>query len=247
MIIIGCPGRPKLPTVKDQPLVYIGIAQTIIFAFQLFVFSRQAKRLRQTVEGAKEQSGEMKRAADAMQISSKAATIASQAAAESVIAVRERTAQQMRAYLCVNNYIAVYQEREKGIRFESKPMLLNTGHTPAYNVTYKAKADILPYPLPKDFSLPSLDDRTGYTAGVLGPQQNFILNAWVEGDFFEDGEAEEIKRGRGRRLCIWGTVTYEDIFGEKKYTNFFQSIWWAATEQGDRVIGNYESQHSDAN
>jgi hypothetical protein len=199
------------------------------------------------VEGAKEQSVDMKRAADAMQISSKAANIASQAATDSVIALKERTAQQMRAYLCVNICTGVYQERAKGLRFEGKPMLLNTGHTPAHNVTYKAKADILPFPLPEDFKLPSLDDRTGYTVGILGPQQNFILNAWVERDFFEDGEAEEIKRGRERRLYIWGTVTYEDVFGEKKYTNFFQSICWVATEQGDRIIGNYGSQHSDAN
>src|SRR5258708_756447 len=65
----------------------------------------------------------------------------------------------MRSYLCVNICTGVYQERAKDLRFEAKPMLLNTGYTPAHNVTYKAKADILPFPLPKDFNLPSLDDR----------------------------------------------------------------------------------------
>jgi hypothetical protein len=233
---------------SEQWVIFIGLAQLVIFTLQLFVFRDQAQKLAQTVKAAAEQSEDMKesikaskRAADAMEKSAKAATIAS----ENVVVVTERTGQQIRAYLCVNIWTGVYQERAKGLRFEAKPILINTGQTPAYNVSYKAKADIFPFPLPDNFTLPPLDS-PGFSAGLLGPHQNFILNAVVNKDY-DDAEVENIKRGKGQRVYIWGTVNYEDVFGEKKYTNFFQSIVWTPTKEGEGVIGNYLSQHSDAN
>jgi Sec-independent protein translocase protein TatA len=237
--------------VKDLPLFCIGVVQTIIFAFQLIVFGNQAKRLRQTVEAAKEQSGDMKesikqatRAADAMQISSKAATIASQAAAESVIAVRERTAQQMRAYLSVKIGTGVYQDAN--LRFEVRPILINTEHTPAHNVRYAARADVLPWPLPNDFIFQQLEQPQP-SFGVLAPQQDFTMGAWVDRRYDDDNEAEAIKRGIGRRLYIWGTVTYDDVFGEQRYTNFAQNIFWVALPDGsERILGNYVDRHNDA-
>jgi hypothetical protein len=40
----------------QDPLVDIGIAQTLVFLLQLFVFGYQAKKLRETVESAEKQS-----------------------------------------------------------------------------------------------------------------------------------------------------------------------------------------------
>src|SRR5262249_20928665 len=51
------------------------------------------------------------------------------------------TRAQLRAYLSVVIGTAVYQERDKNLRFEAKPTIVNTGQTPAYNVRYRIKAD----------------------------------------------------------------------------------------------------------
>jgi hypothetical protein len=188
----------------DRWLIFVGVVQSIIFILQLFVFGIQAWKLHQTVKAAAEQSGDMKRsieeatrAANAMEISSKAATVASEAAAQSVSLLPK----QMRAYLSVRIGGGVYQDRAANLRFEVKPMLINTGLTPANKVSYAAKADVLPFPLADEFVFPPLD-KPRSVFGLLAPQQNLIMNAVVKSDFFDDGEVENIKRGRGKRLYI---------------------------------------------
>lgn len=207
--------------------------QFAVFVLQLAVFGYQAWKLRETVEAAQAQSidtknsiAESARAATAMEGVSKSVAISAEAAKESVASIKERTAMQMRAYLTVVVGSAVYQEREKNVRFEGKPLLLNTGQTPAQKVGVKTRAAILPNPLPEefDFSIPG-----PYPAGaVLGPGQNYMLSAIVS-DFVEDGLVAGIKNGTaGRFLHVWGTVTYEDIFKQPHHTNFYQILTWGS-------------------
>lgn len=106
--------------------------------------SAQSKSMEQSVS-------EAARLASAMEVVAKEMAVSSKAAVESVVALRERTAQQMRAYLTVNIGAAIYQERAKNWKFEGKPLLINTGHTPAKKVSFKASAAILKAPLPDDF------------------------------------------------------------------------------------------------
>ncbi|HET9377878.1 MAG TPA: hypothetical protein VFO40_23100 [Chthoniobacterales bacterium] len=64
---------------------------------------------------------------------------------------------------------------------------------------------------------------------------------------YEETEAEEIKRGKRKRVYIWGTVYYQDAFEQDRYTNFFQSIMWVPSKEGGEIVlGNYEHQHNDA-
>jgi hypothetical protein len=231
-------------TIGWTQAIILGV-QTVVFIIQTIVFRYQAKMLRRTVEASTEQSRDMKksiaestRAADAMEKSAKAATIAS----ENVVIVTERTAQQMRAYLSVKIGTGVFQDANR--RFEVKPQLINTGQTPAHKVKYAAKATVLQFPLPNEYAFPSLEKpRSGF--GVLGPHQDFIMNAWVD-KRYDDDEAEDIKRGRGKMTYIWGTVIYEDAFGKERYTNFAHSIYWVTGPQGEVVIGNYADRHNDA-
>jgi hypothetical protein len=231
-----------------DPLVWIGIAQTLIFLLQLFVFRNQADKLRETVESGEKQSlamqdsiQESRRAANAMEAFSKSAQRASNAAAQSTILI----GQQMRAYLSVRIDGGFYQDRARNLRFDARPMLINTGLTPARKVAYVASAAVLPFPLLNDFIFPSLEPpRAAF--GILAPHQNFIMNACVE-DFFPDNEVEEIKRGNRRRLYIWGRVTYEDVSEQERYTEFAHSIIWVSLPNGEeRVLGNYLDRHNDA-
>jgi hypothetical protein len=129
-------------------LIFIGWAQLIVFIAQLFVFGYQALKLHETVKAASEQSGDMKesirqatRAATAMETSAEAATRASKAVAESVAYIGH----QVRAYLSVRVNGGLYQERSKKLRFEVKPLLINTGLTPAFKIRYTANAGVFPF------------------------------------------------------------------------------------------------------
>jgi hypothetical protein len=183
---------------------------------------------------------EATRLASAMEVVSKEIAVSAKAATDSVAALKERTAQQMRAYLAVAVGAAIYQERNKPLKFEGKPLLVNSGHTPAYKVSYRAKAEILSIPLPKDFAFPLPDEVVG--GAMLGPQQNATLSAIVD-DFSEDAEVEDIKIGKGKCLYIWGIVTYEDIFGEARRTRFCQSLTWLPD---GKVFGVFTPGHNDA-
>jgi hypothetical protein len=218
-----------------------------IGVMQLFVFGYQAYQLWETVKGTAEQSEAMERSiaeatrlASAMEVVSKEIAISAKAATDSVAALKERTAQQMRAYLAVVVGAAIYQERNKRLKFEGKPLLVNSGHTPAYKVGYRAEAAILPIPLPKDFTFPLPDEVTG--EAMLGSQQNATLSAVLD-DFCDDAEVEDIKIGKDKCLYIWGIVTYEDIFGEARRTRFCQSLTWFPD---GKVFGFFTPGHNDA-
>jgi hypothetical protein len=41
-------------------------------------------------------------------------------------------------------------------------------------------------------------------------------------------------------------VRYQDLSGENHFTNFLHSIYWIRTAEGERMLGNYHSQFSEA-
>jgi hypothetical protein len=140
---------------------------------------------------------------------------------------------------------AVYQDSATGLRFEGKPLLLNTGHTPALKVKFLAKAAILPRPLPHGFRFPAPTEDATRPAGaaMLGAQQSANIQAVVN-EVVPEAEVENIKLGLGRCLYIWGVVKYEDIFEEQHTTEFCQSLMWRT--DGTSVFGFYTPDHNDA-
>lgn len=243
------PAKSTLSMAKDTlGWVQTGIfgAQAIIFIIQTAYFRYQAKMLRRTVDASVEQSRDMKdsiaqatRAANAMETSAKAATIAS----ENVVVGTERATQQMRAYLSVRISGGRYQGEAPNAPFAVSPIVINTGQTPAYKVGYVAKADVVRFPLPDDFSFQPLE-QPRRVLGVLAPQQHMIISAAIQSGNYTD--AEGIKRGRDSRTYIWGTVFYEDVVGDKRHTNFAHSIFWKPGPQGDVISGDYADRHNDA-
>ncbi|WGS45012.1 hypothetical protein LFL97_31045 [Burkholderia sp. JSH-S8] len=233
----------------NRQLVWVGILQVVVFVLQLGVFGFQAYKLQQTVKASAEQSSDMKasiresaRAADAMEQVAMNSMRAAQHASESVTMLKERTAQQMRAYLSIDIGSALYQERGKNLRFEGKALLRNAGHTPAYRVSHTCRAGILPMPLPDNFDLPQ-PTQPARGGGVIGPGQSRILSAMIE-EFVPDDEVDAIKIGMGRALYIWGRVTYEDAFGAQRHTNFCQALTW---QPNNSVLGYFIDRHDEAN
>jgi len=166
---------------------------------------------------------------------------------ETVSAADDVAKRELRAYLAVVIGSAIYQERRadsKGgdLKFECRPLLVNTGKTPARKITFKARAAVMGVPLPKGINLPDAPDEDE-GGSILGPQQNANMFAIVDG-FCADKEVESIKHGVGDKgLYVWGRVTYEDAFGEEHFTQFCQRIYW---DLKDNVRGHYIPGRNDA-
>jgi hypothetical protein len=222
---------------NDRDTVKLTRALALIALGQLVVYAYQAVKLRQTVKSAGEQSkamerhiGEASRSADAMELI--ANTIA------------EGNRDILRAYLTVTIGSALYQERREGqenLKFEAKPNLVHTGNTPARKICIRISADILPIPVPEDFAFP-LPPVEVEDAGTIGAHQSYILGGTVK-DFVPYGDVPAIKEGKEKALCVWGLITYEDVFGKAHKTKFGQWItWWP----NDQIIGYYLAGQNDA-
>ena len=224
---------------SDWWIVILTGVLAVIALGQLGVYLYQAIKLRETVRAAGEQSeamerhiGEASRSADAME---KIATTI-EAGNKAII----------RAYLTVTvGTIHLFQERkgpgQADLKFETRPNLTNTGNTPARNVSIRIAADILPIPIPGEFQFP-LPGNEVKNAGIVGAHQTTVLAATVK-DFVLDDEVGAIKEGKAKALCVWGVITYDDIFGGSHQTKFGQWITW---NPNGVVVGYYITGQNDS-
>lgn len=218
--------------------------QAIVLIIQTFVFARQAKRLKETVDSSTQQSALMTeyihqatRTAIASETSAEAMTVNSRV----VVELSERSAMQIRAYVSVLIAEGLYQDNN--FRFGVKPTVVNTGQTPATRVRFTARAEVLPFPLPDDFSFGPLAEPSSIF-GAIPPHHNYSINRAVD-ERFDDPDSEDIKRSNGRRVYIWGTVIYEDVFEEEHRTDFAHSIYWIRfRDESERLFGDYSDRHN---
>jgi hypothetical protein len=210
----------------------------LIALFQLVVYGYQSYKLKQTVDSAAEQSraverhiGEAARSADAME------AIASK--------IDSGNKAVMRAYLTVVIGDPIYQERRPGqsdLKFEGRPQLINTGNTQARRVRVRVDAAVLPNPIPDDFNFVLPELAPGVGDQTVGAHQGYVMGGVVK-DFVPDAEVASIKEGVGKCLCVWGLVTYQDIFGDSHTTNFGQQITWLPN---GKAFGYYIPAQNDA-
>ena len=232
----------------DRWLIFIGIVQALIFLLQLFVFAYQAWKLRETVKAAAEDSKDMKRsiaeatrAANAMEKFAESAASQAHAIDEQVATTKDTMPRLLRAYVCVDFGAAHFQKPETGFKFEVRLLLINAGQTPAYKVAFKVRADVLPFPLPQDFDFAVPDNPAG-SESTLGGHAPPITLTGVVGWLYNEAEVAEIISG-SKRLYIFGTVTYEDVYHLRRYTNFCFSVIWL--EDG-KSMGLFTKRHNDA-
>ena len=114
------------------------------------------------------------------------------------------------------------QDNTTGWHTEVRLALVNRGHTPAYEVSYKANADVLAFPLPDGFEFP-IPDMPVVSTSVIGPGQNTIMSAALR-HLLSPEETEAYMKGQLKRLYMWGIVTYRDIFGVQRQTRYCQSV-----------------------
>jgi hypothetical protein len=250
-------------TASDRSIVkltfWLVIATFILAAvgiLQLGVFGYQARKLRQTVDEMRRtgeqtdkligeaitQSKEAANLARAMENTAAAIQTSTKIATTSVEIGTARSAQQLRAYVCVEVGTAFYQNRTNGIKFGGQVNMLNTGHTPAHKVRFNARVDILPFPLPNNQPLPLPNKPAGGT--VLGPAQKMFITRFMD-DFVPGADVDAIKLiSAGKALYMWGVIYYEDVLQQEYTTDFCLALYWLP--DGKTVLGQYADRHNDA-
>lgn len=198
----------------------------------------QSRSMAESVNETARSARAMEGIAKSLEITAAASQQAAVAAHQSIDNLR----QQMRAWLTVIIGGGVYQERDKNLKFDARPLILNTGLTPAKNVRYQIKAAILPTPLPPEFAFPQPEEDLGAGGNYIGAHQNAQMMAVVD-DYVPDETIEGIKIGEDLALYAWGVVTYDDVFGGSHKTDFCQQLTYLPD---GKVFGYYTPGRNDA-
>jgi len=197
--------------------------------------------LRQTVNASGEQSRAMGRHIDE-------AARSANAMEDIGTAIKAGNRAVMRAYLTVNIGGGTYQQRnlvgQADLKFAVSPTVVNTGLTPARKVRIRKKAAMFPAALPDNFAYEELGPEIEAPYATVAAHQSYTINAIVD-DFVPDAEVALVKVGDGKNLHTWGTITYEDIFGDQHTTKFGQ--WIVFTPPNNAILGWYTPGQNDAN
>jgi hypothetical protein len=151
-----------------------------------------------------------------------AATVALWYATQSLVREAKRSSErQLRAYVAVKsrNAVNVYCLKRPSADF----IIENTGQTPAYNVRFIARFEILPHPLP--------DNQVDLVK--VKPEErkpNLTVHAYqktigdIDGSEIISMENWSAMCGDGHRLYLAGIVIYDDIFSRERRTKFCSFI-----------------------
>jgi hypothetical protein len=135
------------------------------------------------------------------------------------------TRAQSRAYLMSVVGSQFRQGGVRGLKFEFRPVVLNTGQTPAYDVQVASKILFLSSDEAAafDFRLPRA---RGASVMTLGPRQDRFIHTIFDRTLSK-AELREYKKNN-KRLYVFGTLFYRDAFRARRYTHFCYSInWWS--------------------
>jgi hypothetical protein len=179
-----------------------------------------------------------------MQWNRKSTAESAQYLGEQVATTKDTMPRLLRAYVCVNFGVAIFQNPDTQFRFEVQLFLINVGQTPAYKVAYKVRTDVLPFPLPQEFDFDSAvpENPTGSETTLGGHAPAITLTGIVD-RLYSPEEVTEIRAGT-KRVFIFGTVTYEDVYRISRSTNFCFNVVWL---KDNKSMGLFTRRHNDSN
>jgi len=232
----------KVTWIFTALLVLIGGAGVYAAVRTLRAIERQANLMEQQATEARTSSAQQMRdveasIAEATRASKTMEGIAESMASnvesvkESVVINREiadrqklATELQSRAYLSVFFNSATFQDANHV--FEVQAVMRNHGNTPAYDVSFKAAAQIVPVPLPDDFSFPLPEEAAGASVSLMAPGTTKLLTRHVS-TRVPDDQVDAIKLGNPPRgLAMWGVIKYRDAFKEARQIRFAFHVYW---------------------
>lgn len=212
-VVKALPSAKPPEVARDEDVTaYSTMALAIITAILAYYTFRLWRANKTLVEGAKstaaQQAQDMRSSIEQAARSADAIASVAEATKANAALVQGVMQKQMRAYIAVNIGKATYQDANN--RFASSPEITNTGLSPARNVSYRMAAAILDAHTLKEYVFPE-PAQSFQNDATLSARQTFTINA-VVGERYSDDEVVEIMNGERKRLFVWGTVTYDDIF-----------------------------------
>lgn len=157
---------------------------------------------------------------------------------------RESNEARLRAYVVAMVGSQYRQGQSRGLRFEFRPVMLNTGQTPAYEVRTVARLAFLTLAEATAFDF-TVADPTGAagSAVTLGPRQDRFVQAVFDRRLSKT-ELREFQRFQ-KSFYVYGTTWYRDAFRRPRHTNFCFSVgWWNKKGQ---ALWMTVFRHSDSN
>jgi hypothetical protein len=177
--------------------VVIAAFTAFIFVLQLFVFGRQAQRLRESIEESK--------------LATRATQTAANAAEKTVETMNETAGRQLRAYVAVKNGCVV------GIRDGSKPIawltVKNYGQTPAYKFSVSVDIELV---VGSDELHPNKEPSS--VLGHLAPSAELVLTAPAL-VMLTQTHLFQLENGAAT-IFVHGIIRYFDTFGKEHFTRF---------------------------
>lgn len=163
------------------------------------------------------QANEMRKATEAMRASTRV--------------MSDTAKKELRAYLCVSSVRVKFYSP---VLPEALVHVKNCGKTPAYKVGYEIHLWIGPYPLPPGTALPPLSEIVKNATAAIGADGGMTIthpkNSTVA--------IPQLPLGTpASAIYIYGVITYEDAFGEKRYTRF-RCVWGSPSAR--KIIENGE-------
>jgi hypothetical protein len=159
---------------------------------------------------------------------------------QAILSSEESSKCELRAYVVVSLNSGSYQERDKGIRFEGIPAIQNTGKTPAHNLRYITSSGVIKEPLGDKYTFPAPSSET-IGEYVLGTSQVYQMHI-IANDYVDPKDVPDIMDGKGKAFYYWGTVIYDDAFGESHRTEFCHRLYFYPNLEKPgtfQVGGNY--------
>lgn len=118
----------------------------------------------------------------------------------------------------------------------------NVGRTPARDLVCNSWIDLRPWPQPPNAVFAGPADPNPQSKAIVNPGQARHFKAATKAPL-KTFELEEIAAGTPRRLYIFGSVTYRDVFRNDLVTEFCIAIKAAP---GEPFEGAYSQQHNNA-
>lgn len=156
-------------------------------------------------------------------------------------AMQETMKKQMRAYVSADPGFGVYQDEHNN--FQGAVVLSNSGFTPARHISHRVQAAVL---LMGDAENYVFEDTTSYfvSDSSLSPRTTYTIFGGVVADRLSAEEVEETMAGKVRRLFVWGSVRYVDVFDESHETFFCHNFTFPAINNEVKVQTFYHNTHN---
>lgn len=217
------------------------VASTILLWLATLRIGRDSR------DSGKTQADKMERSAVAMERVASSTETNSAKFIESVELQQRYGQMQLRPYLTVLVGEGLYQD--ENLRFEIRPKILNTGHTPAKDVHWRIAVEVLSPAEVGAFKFP-LPPSVG--GNMIAPHQDYLLSAILprrveDADAIRDGDPSK------GIIVVYGCISYRDSLKRRYLTTFAQQVWWQ-TEKGWRgkiksagLRGRFLFKHNRAN